>query len=255
MSKKVRRVLATLVATTTMMSLAGCTINIDKDLVESVASEVSEAVENGDIEIKSNDEDEDSDTDNSSREEEAEATEEFVNEDAFEPEDNPSNVVDTTPDYYDSEGLRDDADYYELVDAEVLTFTPGDDFFRISFSAHPISELGQPVVYTGFADDGRATTNQIYPFFEGDDGIYIQCQTIGNYNAGDSFGITVYRNGELYYEGSYTLLEGEETTDIANFCICQQNEGYLETGNYHIELTGFNGQQFATADVIVRVYR
>ena len=54
MNKKVRRILATLVAATTMMSLAGCTINIDKDLVEGIASEVSEAVETGDIEIKSN---------------------------------------------------------------------------------------------------------------------------------------------------------------------------------------------------------
>lgn len=260
MSMKVRKILATTIAAATMFSFAGCTINIDKDLAERIAGEFQEAVENGDIEIKSNDEDEDKDTDDSNDEEETAATTtEFVNEDAFEPEDIPNSTsnenTNTTSGNNDSEGYRDDADYYELVDAEVLNFVPGNDFWRISFSAHPISELGQPVVYTGFQDDSRATTNQIYPFFEGDDGIYIQCQTIEFYNAGDSFGITVYKDGELYYQGSYILNENSAEYDIAEFCICQQNEGYLEAGNYYIELTGYNGQTFANANVIVRVYR
>ncbi len=243
MSRKVRRILATVVATATMISFTGCTINIDKDLAERIASEVSEAVENGDIEINVDGED--------SEETEATTTEPT----SAETSESGNESVTPTTENSTPEGYRDDADYYELVDAEVINFVPGSDFWRISFSAQPISELGQPVVYTGFQDDSRATTNQIYPFFEGDDGIYIQCQTIEFYNAGDSFGITVYKDGELYYQGSYILNENSTEYDIAEFCICQQNEGYLEAGNYYIELTGYNGQLFANANVIVRVIR
>lgn len=91
MNKKLLKTLSLIIATTSLMSLAGCTINVDQDLIDSLKGETTEVQDRDDEdEDDRDDNDRDSERDNSSEE----AGENTENDEVDEPASNGSDSAD-----------------------------------------------------------------------------------------------------------------------------------------------------------------
>ena len=248
MSKKVRKILATAVAAATMMSFAGCTINIDKDLAERIAGEVSEAVENGDIEINVDKDSDDEEPDETTAEEEEEAAETTV-ADTNNNNTSETTVAETTAPI---DPAYTDPAYNENDHSDIVAYCECDsDYFRVLISANPRFIGADRSSYNIYANNTLVTTSELFSFNAGDQGIFIECQTINYHDVGDEFHMVAYKDGQLFHEATYTIPDDGSDTDTAYFAITDNNNNAIASGVYTIELTGFNGEHFATLTVYV----